>query len=155
MSFVPQLLQAIISLDGEACVIHVGEKPYLVAPSGQVDLASFRLTLGVVDGILRKLLPIESQNALDEFGAAQYELPPQPTLPQERFTVVVARDGDDIWIEIRRWRRLHEDRVPEALLTRPAVPLDDVQAGQEEPDALDVPLTAELWPDVGRRPRQR
>ena len=73
MSLVPSLLQAIVGLDGEACVIHVGEKPYVVAPTGQVDLATRGLTFEAVNGILEQLLPVETQNALDEFGAIQYE----------------------------------------------------------------------------------
>src|SRR5438477_111783 len=126
MNLVPSLLQAIVGLDGEACVIHVGEKPYVVAPSGQVDLATRGLTFEAVNGILEQLLPVETQNALDEFGAIQYELPPQPDLHNERFTVVVARGGDDIWVEIRRRRVADEDRVPlEAFMTPSAVPPHD------------------------------
>ena len=50
MSFVPSLLQAIVRLDGEALVLHVGEKPYVVTPTEQVDLATTGLTLDAVDG---------------------------------------------------------------------------------------------------------
>ena len=104
-------------------MIHVGEKPYVVAPSGQVDLATLGLTFEAVNGILEQLLPLETQNALDEFGAIQYELPPQPGWNHEKFTVVVARGGDDIWVEIRRRRAAEEDRVPlDVFLTASAMP---------------------------------
>src|SRR5476649_2024207 len=76
MSLVSSLLQAIVRVDGEALVMHAGDKPYVVSPTGQVDLASRGLTLEAVNGIVAQLLPIEPQNALDEFGAVQHELAP-------------------------------------------------------------------------------
>src|SRR3954469_5283149 len=115
MSLVPSLLQAIVRVDGEALVLHVGDKPYVVAPSGQVDLASRGLTLDAVNGIVAQLLPIELQNALDEFGAVQHELALLPEFPDEHFTIVVARGGDDVWAEIRRRRIPDYDRVPDEL----------------------------------------
>jgi len=112
VSLVPSLLQAIVRIDGEALVMHVGDKPYVVSPTGQVDLATRGLTFDAVSGIVNQLLPPESQRALDEFGAAQFELPPVPEFPGEHFTVVVARGGDDVWAEIRRRRISGENRVP-------------------------------------------
>ena len=76
MSFVSSLLQAIVRLDGEAVVLHVGEKPYIVTPTEQVDLATKGLTIDAAVGILNQLLPPEPQNALEEFGAVQYQMPP-------------------------------------------------------------------------------
>jgi twitching motility protein PilT len=147
MSLVPSLLQAIVGLDGEACVIHVGEKPYVVAPSGQVDLATRGLTFEAVNGILEQLLPVETQNALDEFGAIQYELPPRPNLPNEHFTVVVARGGDDIWVEIRRRRTPDVDAVPpEAFLTPSTIPAHDSESMRHDHDALSMPTPSDLWP---------
>jgi hypothetical protein len=99
MSLVPSLLQAIVTTDGEALVLHVGEKPYVVTPHRQVDLATRGLTFDAVNGIVNELLPVESQRALDEFGAAQFELPPIVEFPGECFTVVAARGGDDLWAE--------------------------------------------------------
>ena len=57
MSLVPSLLQAIVGVDGEALVMHAGDKPYVVAPSGQIELASRGLTLDAVNGIVSQLLP--------------------------------------------------------------------------------------------------
>src|SRR6185503_1100388 len=113
MSLVPSLLQAIVKVDGEAMVMHAGDKPYVVSPTGQVELASRGLTLDAVNGIVRQLLPSEIQNALEEFGAIQYELTTLPEFPSEHFTVVAARGGDDVWVEIRRRRVPDEDRVPD------------------------------------------
>ena len=57
MSLVPSLLQAIITTNGEALVLHVGEKPYVVTPTDQVDLATRGLTFEAVNGIINQLLP--------------------------------------------------------------------------------------------------
>jgi len=51
VSFVSSLLQAIVRLDGEAVVLHVGEKPYIVTPTEQVDLATKGLTIDAAVGI--------------------------------------------------------------------------------------------------------
>src|SRR5436853_415833 len=122
MSLVPALLQAIVRVDGEALVMHAGDKPYVVAPTEQVDLASRGLTLDAVNGIVSQLLPIELRNALDEFGAVQHELPSMPEFPGEHFTVVAARGGDDVWVEIRRRRIPEDDRVPDEFFGPAHVP---------------------------------
>ena len=113
MSLVPALLQAIVRVDGEALVMHAGDKPYVVSPTEQIDLASRGLTLEAVNGIVSQLLPIELQNALDEFAAVQHELAPMAEFPGEHFTIVAARGGDDVWVEIRRRRIPEDDRIPE------------------------------------------
>src|SRR4051794_3763046 len=120
MSLLPSLLQAIVKVDGEAMVMHAGDKPYVVSPTGQVELASRGLTLEAVNGIVGQLLPIELRNALDEFGAIQYELPPSPEFNRESFTVVAARGGDDVWVEIRRRRVPDDDQLPDDLFA-PAI----------------------------------
>src|SRR5262249_17128046 len=99
MSLVPSLLQAIVKADGDALVMHPGDKPYVVPPGGQVEPASRGLTLDAVNGLVRQLLPPEIQSALDEFGAIQYHVPPRPEFPGEHFTIVAARGGDDVWVE--------------------------------------------------------
>src|SRR5882672_3578018 len=129
MSLVPSLLQAIVKVDGEAMVMHAGDKPYVVSPTGQVELASRGLTLVAVNGIVGQLLPPPIQNALDEFGAIQYELPAPAEFPGEQFTVVAARGGDDVWVEIRR-RRVSDDRVPDDLFAPASV--------QREPGPVEV-----------------
>jgi len=157
MSLVPSLLQAIVSIDGEALVMHAGDKPYVVAPSGQVELASKGLTLDAVNGIVQQLLPQDVFNALDEFGAIQHELAAQPGFTGESFTVVAARGGDDVWVEIRRRRILDDDRVPDDLFGAPpptaaasvsssAPPIDD-----SIPDFEDAPAPAPIaahTPDI-------
>jgi twitching motility protein PilT len=146
MSLIPSLLQAIVQVDGEALVMHAGDKPYVVTPGGQVDLASRGLTLEAVNGIIGQLLPPDVLTALDEFGAAQYRLPTRSDFPQEQFTVVAARGGDDLWAEIRRRRVPDEDHVPEELFG-PAATAGMRQAAAVSqlapPAAVEGPPTAE------------
>ena len=104
MHFVDSLLAAIVREDGESLVLHVGERPVVVAAGGPTEIASGAMTLESMDALLLDLLSPESRQALDEFGAVEAELLDSPLVPDERFTVVAARGGDDIWIEIRRRR---------------------------------------------------
>src|SRR6185503_7809768 len=148
MSLVPSLLQAIVKVDGEAMVMHAGDKPYVVAPTGQVELASRGLTLEAVNGIVGQLLPIEIQNALDEFGAIQHELPAFPEFPGEHFTVVAARGGDDVWVELRRRRVADDDHVPEELFasasaqSAPAPEQIDAQEATAPPPLRATPMSS-------------
>ena len=56
-SLVPSLLRSFVDVDGEALVMHAGEKPYVVGPAGQVELAKRPLTMEAVKGIVSQLLP--------------------------------------------------------------------------------------------------
>src|SRR6516164_6540546 len=125
MSLVPSLLQAIVGVDGEALVMHAGDKPYVVAPSGQIELASRGLTLEAVNGIVSQLLPADALSSLEEFGAIQQELAALPEFPGESFIVVAARGGDDVWVEIRRRKVPDDDEIPEEFFAPPA-PVDTV-----------------------------
>src|SRR5262245_50246274 len=102
MSLVPSLLRAIVTIDGEALVLHVGDKPYVLSSSGQVDLAPRGLSYDAVAGVIAQLLPEASQKTLQEYGAAEHELTNLPEFPGEQFNIVAARGGDDVWVEIRR-----------------------------------------------------
>jgi twitching motility protein PilT len=112
-SLVPSLLRSFVDVDGEALVIHAGEKPYVVGPAGQVELAKRPLTMEAVKGIVSQLLPGDVSQALDEFGAVQHEIVSPPGFPGESFTVVAARGGDDMWVEVRRRKVAVADGVPE------------------------------------------
>lgn len=89
-------------MDGEALVLHVGDKPYVVAESGQVSLANEPLTAEAIGQVIDELLPPESRRLLDDVGATQCVLPVNAQFPNETFSVVAARGGDDLWLEIRR-----------------------------------------------------
>jgi twitching motility protein PilT len=112
MSLIDSLLSAIIRLDGDALVMHVGEKPYVVTSSatelnafrgplawGQVELSSKLLTTEAVSAMLDQLLPQDVRVSLEEVGAVEHELP--QSQQGSRFVVIAARGGPDIWLEIR------------------------------------------------------
>ena len=113
MKLLDSLLDAIVRLEGDALVMHVGEKPYVVTASssmnayrgplawGQVELSSRVLTFDAVSSMLGQILPADQQQALTEFGAIEHEIP-SPAGVADRFTVVAARGGEDVWVELRR-----------------------------------------------------
>jgi twitching motility protein PilT len=132
------LLDAIVRLEGDALVMHVGEKPYVITASasmnayrgplawGQVELSSRVLTFDAVSSMLTEILPADQQRALDEFGAIEHEiLPPNGVL--DRFTVIAARGGEDVWVEVRR------KPMP--------VPVQDAPAAPPPPDVANAVTT--------------
>ncbi|MDH4066220.1 MAG: hypothetical protein OEW19_17600, partial [Acidobacteriota bacterium] len=117
MALVDSLMTAMVRADGDALVMHVGEKPIVVAGARTIDLSNHGLNLSAMVGMLGHLLPADAQATLGEFGAVEHALPP---LGSDRFSVVAARGGDDIWIEIRRRR----ESLADSLTEEPAVPED-------------------------------
>jgi twitching motility protein PilT len=101
---VESLLAAIIREDGESLVLHVGERPVVVSVRGPREVTASPMTLEGMLGLLSELLPADAEGALAEYGAVESELQPSQAAPGERFTVVAARGGDDVWIELRRKR---------------------------------------------------
>ncbi|HET9705708.1 MAG TPA: ATPase, T2SS/T4P/T4SS family [Vicinamibacterales bacterium] len=101
MALVESLLSAIVRADGDALVMHVGERPYVVVGTSTTNISTHGLNLEAMTGMLLELLPQDALLALEEFGAVEHRL---PNHADDRFNVVAARGGDDIWIEIRRRR---------------------------------------------------
>lgn len=140
---VTSLLTAIIRANGDALVLHSGERPYVVAPGGHTAIASRALTLDAMNSMLNELLPAAARQALEEYGAVQHELAPPGFPATERFAVVAARGGEDIWIEIRRHR---SEAVPEVPSDPPddATPLEIGDPADEAPEqrsAVVLPLS--------------
>ena len=139
VALLESLLSAIMRADGDALVMHVGERPYVVSASGPVELSSRTLTLDAVSGMLAQLLPHDSRRALDEFGAIEHELPPSDATAGQRFTVVAARGGDDIWIEVRRYRQPAAAEPPAATV-QAAAPPDVEPPGAVSPAEVPPPV---------------
>jgi twitching motility protein PilT len=152
------LLDAIVRLEGDALVMHVGEKPYVVTASsamnayrgplawGQVELSSRVLTFDAVSSMLGQILPADQQQALTEFGAIEHEIP-SPEGVADRFTVVAARGGEDVWVELRR--RPIDNPPAEAPVGQTTAPAPSEQAAsarlsQAAPSA--EPVAAEARP---------
>ncbi|HUE88722.1 MAG TPA: ATPase, T2SS/T4P/T4SS family [Vicinamibacterales bacterium] len=139
MALVESLLTAIVRADGDALVMHVGEKPYVVASAGPIELSTQGLNLQAMAGMVAQLLPAELQRALTEFGAVEHELASTAAMHGDRFTVVVARGGDDVWIEIRRHRRVRPETAPAA-----GPPPVEAPPPAEVPSLGDAPALAEV-----------
>jgi twitching motility protein PilT len=113
VSLVASLLTAIARADGDVLVLHAGERPYVVAPTGQRELSSRVLTFEAMTAMLHELLPDAARRVLDEVGAVRHAIANPTAVAGERFTVVAAHGGDDIWIEVRRHRQAAERQVAE------------------------------------------
>jgi twitching motility protein PilT len=107
------MIRSLVEAGGEALVMHAGEKPYVVSPAGQVELANRALTMEAMKAFVAQLLPADVSRALDEFGAVQHEIVSPQEFPGERFTVVAARGIDDLWVEIRRRKVDEAAALPE------------------------------------------
>jgi twitching motility protein PilT len=114
-NLMPSMLRSFVDVDGEALVMHAGDKPYVVTPRGKVELANRPLSMDAVKRIVSNLLPTEVARALEEFGAVQHEIVSPPEFPGESFTVVATRGNDDMWVEIRR-RKVGVGAAPEVTL---------------------------------------
>jgi hypothetical protein len=142
VTLLDSLLDAIIRLDGEALVMHVGEKPYVVLSSasvsalrgplswGQVELSSRPLTGAAMSGLLGQMLSEEQRRSLDDLGAIEEEIE-VPGDAGGRFIVTAARGGEDVWVEVRR----RKEPVPIPAETPAPVPDAAFDAAVAEPAA--------------------
>lgn len=131
MALVESLLAAIVRADGEALVMHVGERPYVVVGSQTLPISSHELNVDVMTGMLAQLLPGAAQVTLEEFGAVEHRLPDRG---DDRFTVVAARGGNDIWIEVRR-RKVQA--IPKVQGVQPLVsPQEVLRSFLSEPEPM-------------------
>jgi twitching motility protein PilT len=148
VTLLDSLLDAILRLDGEALVMHTGEKPYVVLTSkskstvrgplawGQVELSSRPLTADAVIGMLGQMLSSEQSHTLDELGAIEQEID-APGDSGERFVVTAARGGHDVWVEVRR-----RSKVVEAPAAAPVEELPAAVAAPPQPGAPAEPEPA-------------
>lgn len=154
VNLLESLLDAMVRLEGDALVMHVGEKPYVVTTSsslnvprgplawGQVELSSRVLTADAVLGMLGQILPLEQRQELEAIGAVEYEIPP-PAGTEERFSVVAARGGDDVWLEVSRRRK--RQPVQEVAPAHAAATIDVPPRAAEMRDA-SAPAAAPVAP---------
>ena len=146
VALVDSLLTAMVRADGDALVMHVGERPIVVSGARTVDLSNHGMNLGAMVGMLGQLLSSDAQVSLKELGAVEHELPSREA---DRFSVVAARSGDDIWIEIRRRR----DTTAATPVEEPGEPLPEPEAEFSDAEAADAEAVAadDLAGDAGDR----
>jgi twitching motility protein PilT len=116
VSPIDSLVAAVLKSNGDGLVMHVGERPYVLSPTGTANLSERPLTVEAMKGVLSDLLSADDQHTLAEVGAVEREIIPEEA-PGDRFLLVAARGGDDIWIELRRQRGVVA--VPEAPAVQP------------------------------------
>ena len=64
-------------------------------------MAREHLTADAVEALARYFLPEAALRTLRSDGSVRIEWPTLAELPNSRFTIVAARRGHDIWIEVR------------------------------------------------------
>ena len=159
MTLLDSLLDAILRLDGEALIMHAGEKPYVVLNSasmstfrgplswGQVELSSRPLTADAVLGMLSQMLSAEQSHALDDLGAIEQEID-APGDSGERFVVTAARGGDDVWVEVRRRAKIVEAPAAPAEPQAAAPAPHEAAAVREPPVVVETAAEPEAEPVI-------
>lgn len=128
VSPIESLVAAVLKENGDGLVMHVGERPYVISPDGSTNLSERTLTVDAMKGVLNDLLSPADQETLDDIGAVEREITSKDA-PGDKFLLVAARGGDDIWIELRRQRAI----------VRPA----PVPAPAPAPDQAPLPEVSE------------
>jgi twitching motility protein PilT len=155
VNLLDSLLDAIVRLEGDALVMHVGEKPYIVTATsamsefrgpllwGHVDLSTRVLTSEALLGLLGQILPVDERQALTDLGAIEYQI----DAPEKsaRFSVIAARAGDEIWVEVRR-----RPKEAPVVVETPAVdePLSLSEPAAESQVAAAEPQIAAIEPQI-------
>jgi twitching motility protein PilT len=159
VNLLQSLIDAVVRLEGEALVMHVGEKPYVITRGssagdvrgplewGHIELSSSTVTADSILGMLGRILPPGPLQDLEEMGAVEYEIPAAEDDDAQRFTVIAARGGEDLWLEVRRRRppKEEEDDDDDALAGDPIPGSGEVEtsdvapAGPTMASGVDVP----------------
>jgi hypothetical protein len=132
------LFRALVELDGDAAVMHIGQKPYLVAPAGAIEIGDCWLTAAAVETLIVEILPDSARDVLRVQGAAHANCFITEGLPGASFTATATRTQGAIGLEIHRLRRPGEPRGSAA--SKAAIRARDLH------DDLALPSADELWP---------
>ncbi|MCX6538316.1 MAG: ATPase, T2SS/T4P/T4SS family [Acidobacteria bacterium] len=138
MSLIESLIAAVLRTNGNGLVMHVGERPFVLSPSGPSNLSERPLSVEAMGNVLTDLLSVEDQRALNEVGAVEKELT-IPEAPGDRFMLVAARGGDDIWIELRRQRGSTQPRRDQPAASASAAAAPPLPPAQPEAQAETIP----------------
>ncbi len=152
VSPIESLVAAVLKENGDGLVMHVGERPYVLSPDGSTNLSERTLTVDAMKGVLNDLLSPAEQETLEDIGAVEREITSKDA-PGDKFVLVAARGGDDIWIEVRRQRAIVRPVKAQAPADHEEPP---ATAGQASPAASAEAAAPEGAPpaaDHAPRPR--
>ena len=157
VSPIESLVAAVLKENGDGLVMHVGERPYVLSPDGSTNLSERTLTVDAMKGVLNDLLSPAEQETLEDIGAVEREITSKDA-PGDKFVLVAARGGDDIWVEVRRQRAIV--RPVKAPAPAPAdhelPPATADQAGQASPAAsVEAAAPEGAPPAADHAPRPR
>ncbi len=149
MALLDNLIAAVLRSNGDGLVMHVGEQPYILTPSGPLTISRIPLKLDAILGLVRGILPAEALATFTRAGSAEAEVRAAGA-PADSFTIVAACGKDDVWIELRRRRSAIEAPNPDPHVTREAPPA----ATPSPTSAMPGPRTARFaTPSVTQAPR--
>ena len=151
VSPIESLVAAVLKENGDGLVMHVGERPYVLSPNGSSNLSERTLTVDAMKGVLNDLLSPADQEALEDIGAVEREVTSKDA-PGDRFLLVAARGGDDIWIELRRQRAVMPIPKPPEPAVREVAP---TPAGEAPASVPAPPPASEVSPPANHAPRPR
>jgi twitching motility protein PilT len=149
VSPIDSLVAAVLKVNGDGLVMHVGEKPYVLSPGGSSNLSERTLTVDAMKGVLNDLLSPADQETLDDIGAVEREVLSKDA-PGDKFLLVAARGGDDIWIELRRQRAVTRAPKPTETALRGPAPAPAEQTPAIPPGRPPAPETLSQGDHVPR-----
>ena len=152
VSPVDSLVAAVLKENGDGLVMHVGERPYVLSPNGSTNLSERTLTVDAMKGVLNDLLSPADQETLDDIGAVEREVTSKDA-PGDKFLLVAARGGDDIWIELRRQRAVVRVPKPPEAPVRDSAPAPAETAPPEVASQPPMQETAVTAAEHAPRPR--
>jgi twitching motility protein PilT len=153
VSPIDSLVSAVLKANGDGLVMHVGERPYVLSPNGSTDLSERTLTVDAMKGVLNDLLSPADHETLDDIGAVEREITTKDA-PGDKFLLVAARGGDDIWVELRRQRAIAPPQPEHASASLPIQPpvSERPQPADQAPRPRMAPSHPQAQPPVPTLP---
>lgn len=103
------LLDAMLRVDGDLLSLRVGEKPYVRAATGPIEIGTRELPAHVVYAVFEGFFPPDAKAVLLRTGRAHCVLPLQEGFPSEQFSATAVQ-RDVLSLEIRR-RKMDAPKV--------------------------------------------
>jgi len=98
------LFQALVEVDGDAAVLHTGERPYIVAPSGAIELSEACLTTSCLERLIGQCLPHPVRQTFVASGRACVDRIVIDAMPRDRFSLSAIRSHGELRLDLHRLR---------------------------------------------------